>query len=70
MKKETIFSIIFLVAVISLVIGVGYIVIMDVAKIPFKLCDNKTGLIMNPEEDYIWYDCDKVNNITIALSQV
>ena len=70
MKKETIYSIGMIVFVIIVSVGVGFLVLKEVSDIPFKLCQNKTGLVIDPEQDYIWYDCDKVNNITVSLSKL
>jgi len=68
LKKEDIYLVGFSIMIITLVIGVGVLLLRDVAEIPFKLCEDKTGLITNLEEGYIWYDCDKVNNITVSLN--
>ena len=73
MKKGTMISlpkIISLALSLLFVFGVGWIVLKDVSDIPFKLCENETGLIIDPEQDYVWYDCDKVNNVTVGLAMV
>lgn len=53
---------------LALVLGVGWIVLKEVSDVPFKLCEDKIGLIQDPKQEYIYYDCDFINNITVTLT--
>ena len=72
MKKETKNNIIGMVVAIisvSLIFGVGLLVITNVEIVPWDFCEDKIGI--QQYDNYTYYDCDVANNMSLdALAGV